>query len=780
MIGKWCNSRLRANSMDTPLQTSVYGASIPNIYGRSSSPLSVIWIGNIRDEGEGGKLKGKGDGARYFCNIDFMIGANPIIDPLNVWRNREDRFSLNFISYEVGVANLGSPTIAFGDPDFYALIGVTFLCAYDAHFDDYGSSAPLDDTGSFAHPMWNLATAGPGLDAGYRNWPFCYYWQPGSPTMEIPAIALGALSAYSPDPNYLVFTVYYAQVATMDGWGKHTPIGFSSLAFERELGSGSEYASDPDEQVLYPPYAGLGSDYCDLGTERMVKSYRVDILGSYPLYPEGDCDFADIIEDIFRSGMAQAAYGLETAFTQLQRGLGCYEYPGPLQKKAWKAADASKLTTICYDLGNTHENILIAVASAVDGWSATPSISDAAGNSWIPVLSVAGQQIWYCVPCNGSVPGNEVTLNIAGSDGDVQLLELGGLHEFDTSVIYAGPVAGESRISASITTGNGAWLPDYILSVLIDTTNSPDDWAPVPPLKPAAGKLYAQRSDYCIVRNPGTYTFSYDYRGEGGIVPEGTQLTWVLIAFKAIYGADYAYPIGDILDIETLDLCRQQCRAYSLWGSLNMDAQKKASDWLEDLYTCMNAAPVWSGFKLKSIPRSEISAVGNGGVYESPTAGGPIAHLGDNDFMAEPGDPVITVKRKSRSDSMNMVQLQYYDRDGDYNSVTISSPERSSITTFGLRKESPKMLLSLRDGDAATRLLGIMQRQQTQILNTYEFKLKANWKLLEPMDLVTITDLHAGIDHIPVRLTSVEEDENFNLQCEAEPYIYGLYAPTLT
>ena len=46
------------------------------------------------------------------------------------------------------------------------------------------------------------------------------------------------------------------------------------------------------------------------------------------------------------------------------------------------------------------------------------------------------------------------------------------------------------------------------------------------------------------------------------------------------------------------------------------------------------------------------------------------------------------------------------------------------------------------------------------------------------MSLVTLTDVQQGMYREPARLTKIEEDENYNLTCEAEPYVYGVSAPS--
>ena len=70
-----------------------------------------------------------------------------------------------------------------------------------------------------------------------------------------------------------------------------------------------------------------------------------------------------------------------------------------------------------------------------------------------------------------------------------------------------------------------------------------------------------------------------------------------------------------------------------------MSSQQAASDYLETLYKAADAAPVFVGFRLFSMPLSEVSAVGNGAVYYAPTAGGPLLNLTteNGDFLASGG-----------------------------------------------------------------------------------------------------------------------------------------------
>ncbi|ENX37683.1 hypothetical protein F888_03026 [Acinetobacter courvalinii] len=58
--------------------------------------------------------------------------------------------------------------------------------------------------------------------------------------------------------------------------------------------------------------------------------------------------------------------------------------------------------------------------------------------------------------------------------------------------------------------------------------------------------------------------------------------------------------------------------------------------------------------------------------------------------------------------------------------------------------------------------------------NEYEFTLGWKYCRLEPMDIVTITDVALGLNQCPVRITRIEEDEFGELTITAEELAIGL------
>jgi hypothetical protein len=824
MYGKnQSNANTKPTGLGTTLGTSLYGTAIQTIIGRTKAALQLIWANNLRVNPNGSGKKGKGGGKKggpdnYLENVDLLLGSNPIVTPLQVWANQSDSYTLDFTTHEFTSYNLPNddPVLSWTDSRFYAVIGVEFCFHYDATFDDYGSTGERHLTGACSIPLWNAAMAGPNptKTMEQRLWPWFYVWRPGDgPSIRVPFIATNIYSwpagSFDTWPGSSL-KVYYAKLKSTS---KVAPIAKFQCEFEASLGTGSEYSGYEDEQIEYPMFAGLGSDAMDLGAGGALPNIRTEVLGSFSRYNAGDADFADMIEDIICNGLGQSSLIEPEQRNSLARGLNCFEWPGLVQAYPLKGALGighadNYIRTPQFERGFGESSILLVSASvAGDGTqSGAASFVDEGSHTWVPfVPDVRAQyrQLWYALPTNASRLTNQLTFTNLGNNyisyPEVMMLELQGVDALDSySIAQSEGVAGLTSFTQEITIDTHDELPVYILSWFFisddnGTTKTSSILVPSSPLKPACVAAQTmedcysfprvhQRADYCIKRFPGTYSFTYN------IVPlrtddpaeyqvdSGTSWTWVLAAFKATSLPSLQRPLGELLDYSSLALCRQQCQNAGLFGSVAMNSQKKASEWLEMIYKAMNAAPVISGFKLKSIPFSEVSSA-NSTIYNSPTAPGPVADLTEDDFLVMDNEPAITIKRKGRLSSPNVMQLQYTNRGNQYNDISISEPCSGAIAQYGSDKADPLSMPIIQDVTVGRKVLSTQVRRENILRNTYLFKLPARWKLLEAMDIVTITDSILGIAQKPVRLLSVVEDKDHTLECEAELFVFGLHDP---
>lgn len=775
MIGNKANSAVKPTAFGLMLGSSVYGSAIASIYGRTRVPLQLIWNANLR-QGQSGK-KGKkstkkGSPPSWFEAVDFLIGSNPILSPLQVWDNASTKYPLNFVKW-TGSAPFTSwdkITLTVPDASLYCVLAVTMNVSLSGSFNDYGGQGSVPYSGTYELPLWNAWFNGPDLTnpSNVRRSPYFYFWAPGSGTsIDVSAAGFGP------------FNVYYAQLAPgpyqrgkHKSIGSEVPIAQLRLTFENQLGNGPEYSPGAlSQQIKYPYYAGVGSPDLDLGVSAMVPNIRLEVAGSYGVNaPDGDADFADIIEDIFKSG----TMALETQLGEIHRGLNCGQLPGMVQQNGLVVLEPSS-PRIPFYRPNKAGSPLIAFCIFRQVGAGLPGISDTAGNAWTLIYSDDQRAFWYCA-------------SALASTGNVVQFTADGGSQYNASA-FIGEMDPDSNVLDAVTSANGTGgtasvsitvdAPCFILAMMFCENfpfggqKIPIHWTEAFQIKESGfGQDDRVRSAWRYVSAPGTYTFSLQAGGTN---------SWAAaaIAFRPQDPVSYPKPLGNILDDASMQLCRKQCTANGLCGSLWMGSQKAASAYLKDLYQAMNAAPVWSGFKLKSIPMSEVSAVGNGVVYTSPTAAGPLADLNSEyDLIGDVTTVPVAVGRKAQVNAPNILQLQFPNRGSDYADVIAAEPETGAISLYGPRKASPQPLDCIQDPVIARMLLGIAVRRQNYIRNTYKFTLKAQWQLLEPMDLVTLTEPKLNMSKFPMRLTSIQENDKFELECEAEPFIYGMNAPT--
>jgi hypothetical protein len=788
MIGKFNHAKTRASGLGTLLNSSVYGSAIPTIIGRSRTNLLQIWANNIRQgsSGKKGKKAGKkGAPPNYIENVDFLIGSNPIVMPMQAWGNVSDQYLLAFETILIDhiSANLWTYNIDNSNNDFYAVVGADFQFTYSFGINDYGADGSATLSGTMYRPLWNIALAGsdPASVGQFEHWPYVYHWYPFSgPSVVLPGTAGGGM----------VIRLVVARIVR-----NKSPLANLRLTFEPHLGSGPEYLpSWTSERIVYPQYAGAGSNSFDLGIGAMP-DVRLEVLGGHCTYKDGDADFVDMISETFRAAIPQAGFagGSAPGYTANQRNLRCINLPGPTQQWQFDTIFSGNGTHMNGVAVNEGDWWLVYVTTILAG--SPMAVSDVLGNTYTEVYNaqISGryQSVFYARM--GSSGLNGLILATAVNGTEVNIIQISGVDTLD-DVQFAAGLSTPMVVSATSATERGR--AGYLVGFNTNpgTLTEPKSahlfplinkmWQPGSHNENTGKTTHDTSLDSGVtsgqgiwqgrrITNPGTYTL--DNRdmtpGGGGLI--------VLFAFSNSQPVAYAKPFGDILDRSTLEQVRQQCRAYGLWGSVTMDSQKKAGEWLKEFYMNAIAAPVWAGFKLLSIPYAEASAAGNGGFYQAWTRSGPVADLGPDDMISQSGNgQVVTVDHVvPGTDEPNILQMQHPYRGNSYNDVVTSQPVQALVSLYGPKKQSPQVVRSIQDVAVARKVLSVAARRSGLLRDVYKFKLRAKWKLLLPMALVTVTDPVIGLNKVTVRITSVEEDEKFALSCEAEPWVYGMHVP---
>lgn len=231
------------------------------------------------------------------------------------------------------------------------------------------------------------------------------------------------------------------------------------------------------------------------------------------------------------------------------------------------------------------------------------------------------------------------------------------------------------------------------------------------------------------------------------------------------YGAcPNGFPLGDLTQWSNY------CVANGIFISPAIVEQKPASDYLNDYAEITNSALVFSEGVLKVIPFGDTTITGNGVTYTPAIT--PVYDLSDDNFLGNSNDPV-TIKRKTSADAFNQVQVEFLNRSNQYNVEPAEVKDQANIEQFGLLPAPMVKAHWICDAAIAQKVAQLKLQRLLYIRNEYEFKLGWRYCLLEPMDIVTITD-PLGLSFFQVRILSTEEDETGEISVVVEEFPFGV------
>jgi hypothetical protein len=420
----------------------------------------------------------------------------------------------------------------------------------------------------------------------------------------------------------------------------------------------------------------------------------------------------------------------------------------------------------------------------------------------IPIVwgmsKLAPNIVWY----------NDFTTNYGDSGGKGGLFSSGqGETTYSASVIMAlceGPIAGINQIwkGQSIYTLAGLGLS------LFTGTDPQAPWSYVVAAYPSQalgyeGTAYVAAENYSLGDNATLDNHNFELQGlrygsgYGQLQYNSLDQVGTGSGF-AFVDADAALCVSDFLtnaqfgvgipggSIDATTLLTQSgtdaayqtyCRALGLALSPCLVDQEQASSILARWLQLTNTAAVWSGGLLRFIPYGDTAIAGNGVTYTPSVA--PIYNLGDDDFKVEDNEDPLQVSRSDPYAAYNVWRLESADRSNAYNLTTIESRDQNAIELYGMRIAPTVTAHEICDYNVAALSGQLMVQRAVYIRNTYKFRLSWEYCLLDPMDLVTVSDAILGLSDAPIRITEIEEDENGLLSVTAEEFPLGVATATL-
>ena len=287
-----------------------------------------------------------------------------------------------------------------------------------------------------------------------------------------------------------------------------------------------------------------------------------------------------------------------------------------------------------------------------------------------------------------------------------------------------------------------------------------------------SGTAYLCSPNYELTKSAQIYQHNFEVIGKlgySGNIPDANPREIIRdLLTNQRYGC--GFPVDSIGDT---DRYSNYCRAVGIFLSPAYTEQGEAQRNISELLEQTNSAAVFSQGRLKIVPYGDGNYSGNGAVYVADNKA--IYDLTDDDFIVSGAEDPVNVERKTNADAFNQIQVEYLDRDNDYNVAIAEVKDQANIEQYGLRPKDAVKMHGICDGKVAQKVAQQLLQRALYVRNEYEFKLGWKYCLLEPMDIVTLTDAGLGLNKTPVRITEIEEDEEGVLSIKAEDYPVGVY-----
>jgi len=255
---------------------------------------------------------------------------------------------------------------------------------------------------------------------------------------------------------------------------------------------------------------------------------------------------------------------------------------------------------------------------------------------------------------------------------------------------------------------------------------------------------------------------------------------------NANYGAGWLTSQIDVAGMTTgAASYKTYCGACGFVLSPSFDTQKNAGDHLQDVLDATNSEIIShstaTGMVLQVLPYGDVPVSANGYSYVPNTT--PIYNLGYDDFITNGAKDPVKITRDSTQDIFNCVPVEYLDRLLAYNVNVMQMPDPVSVALIGQKNDTAKSLHCICRASVASQISLILSQKNVYIRNQYVFNLGMKYILLEPMDLVTITDPIIGFNQKVVRIISIdipgEDNEAAGMTFTCEEWPFGVASAAL-
>ncbi len=274
----------------------------------------------------------------------------------------------------------------------------------------------------------------------------------------------------------------------------------------------------------------------------------------------------------------------------------------------------------------------------------------------------------------------------------------------------------------------------------------------------------------------GLKTYGFEIQGQLRTSPEGLDIN---PADGVVYVlTDSSNGLGfnaDNLHAASLLGFKLFCKASNLFITVPLTDQEESYGIINKLCDIPNTIVFWSQRKIKFVPRCEEAITGNGVTYTPNTT--PEYDLGPDDFKENDEGKLVTWERTDNAETYNHVTVEFTNRANGYETETAEWEILADINERGRRSMPTVSYPWIHDKATAERVAQQKAMDSCYSRNTYMFTIGASYALLEPGDIVTLTDVAISLNKLPVMIEEYTEngDEYYDAVAKYRPF--GTYSP---
>jgi hypothetical protein len=174
----------------------------------------------------------------------------------------------------------------------------------------------------------------------------------------------------------------------------------------------------------------------------------------------------------------------------------------------------------------------------------------------------------------------------------------------------------------------------------------------------------------------------------------------------------------------------------------------------------------WSEGRLKAQPWYDLPITGYGLVYTPVST--VVYNLTNDHFIENSSTGPLQMTRTAVADTFNQFSINFTNRALNYSSDTATIDDLGNQILYGVRPAPATQGQFIADASVAFISATLQMQKQLYTRRTFTFKLPFVFALLEPFDIVTLTDTAMAVVQLPVRIMSTKFGADYTIQVTAQ------------